>query len=816
MDHGTSDPCRRRLDSPPVTRATMTCGILRQNLSCSFMAMAALAAAPALAQTRDILPVPEAPFAGHAGQTLAQSRPAWPAQKKAPAGAPNVIVIMTDDAGFAASSAFGGPVPTPNLEKLAARGLKYNQFHTTAICSPSRASLLTGRNHHAVGTGSVIEMADGFPGYNSIIPKSATTMGQVMKDNGYNTAYIGKHHNIPMWELSQAGPFDHWPVGLGFEYFYGFVGPDIDQFHPKLYRNTSLVADQTRDTKETLDHELVDDTIHWIHQQKAAGPDKPFFIYFTPGTTHAPHQAPREWIDRFKGKFDQGWDKMREEIFARQKSMNVIPASTVLTPRPAEIPAWDSRSPERKKIDARFMEVYAGMLAYEDAQFGRLFDELERMGQLDNTMIVLILGDNGASGEGGPEGSANEMEAMAIGVGKHPPVNVNELGGPRSFPIYPVGWAWALNTPFQWTKQIASHLGGLRDGMVISWPNRIKQFGQTRSQFGHVVDIAPTVYEAIGITPPSVVNGVPQKAIDGTSLVYSFDQANAPNQHKIQYFEVMGNRAIYSNGWFANTVPKRMPWQFTKLDGNPVTDYTWQLYNLNNDFSQSKDLAAEQPEKLKELQALFDKEALRNDVYPLNDSMGKDRAQPSRTRFGTRLTSFEYWGKGIDVAQMQAPSFAARSFSIDASIVVPEKATGAIVANGSWYGGWAFYLKDGRLTALQALSHRPEDQHYVRSTMVLKPGPASVRFVFEYDGGGMQKGGTMKIFIDGKPAGEGRMASTILTPAASAETFDIGQDTGVPVSDEYASRGLFPGEIKKVEVTLAPLNGNAPTPRVAD
>ncbi|MGH6781064.1 MAG: arylsulfatase, partial [Sphingomonadaceae bacterium] len=527
-----------------------------------------LVASPAVAQTGTILPVPEAPFAGKIGETYADSVAAMPKPVRAPAGAPNVLLILTDDVGFAAASTFGGPVPTPSLDRLAARGLIYNRFHTTAMCSPTRASLLTGRNHHAVATGLITDLATGFPGYWATIPRSAATVAEILRQNGWNTGFFGKHHNVPGALTSAAGPFDLWPTGLGFEYFYGFVGGDTNQWRPKLYRGTTPVEHRHHPDR-TLDSDLSTDLIHWIHNQQAAAPDKPFFAYLAPGSAHAPHQAPADWIARFKGKFDQGWDRLREESFARQKALGIIPADTALTPRPEAVPAWDSLSPDERRVHARMMEVYAGMLAYQDAEIGRVLAELDRMGEAENTLVLFIEGDNGASAEGGPEGDSNEIGVLANGVREDTGWLLKlmpEMGGPESYQIFSAGWAWATNAPFAWTKQVASHLGGIRNGLVVSWPKGIAARG-IRSQFSHVTDIMPTILDATGVAMPRAVNGAEQQRVDGVSLTYSFADADAPERHRTQYFELMGNRGIYADGWFANTTPRRAPWDVRPVQG---------------------------------------------------------------------------------------------------------------------------------------------------------------------------------------------------------------------------------------------------------
>jgi arylsulfatase len=761
-------------------------------------------------QPQVVLPKPPEVFTGQVGRTAAQSTPAWPKPVVAPAGAPNVLLIMTDDVGFGAAGTFGGPIPTPNLDRLAKDGLLYNEFHTTAICSPTRASLLTGRNHHTVGMGTLAESATGYPGYWGIIPKSAATIAEILKDNGYNTAMFGKHHDVPMGQASAAGPFDLWPTGLGFEYFYGFIGGDTNQWNPNIYRGISPVDDPLRDHGPTLDHALADDAIRWIHNQKANAPDKPFFAYYAPGTTHAPQQAPADWIAKFRGKFDQGWDKVREETLARQKALGVIPAATALTPRPEALPAWDSLSATEKQVYARYMEVYAGELAYQDDQIGRVLDELRRMGQLDHTLVIFIEGDNGASGEGTPKGTANEVGMLANKFDTDPnrmAKLLDQMGGARTYELYPTGWAWAMDTPFQWMKQIASHLGGTRNGLVISWPDRIKAHGEIRTQFGHVNDIMPTVLEAAGVEAPTVVNGVQQQRIDGTSLVYSFDSANAPNRHQVQYFEQLGNRAIYEDGWMASTTPRRMPWSQVSPQGDPATDYKWELYNLNNDYSQAHDLAAAEPEKLKALQDLWWKEAERNSVLPLDDRSFLPRGMAGHMMHMTRRTDFTYWGKEISVDQEAAPQFLARSFSITANVRIPRAGmTGVLAAAGSWFGGWSFYLKDGKPVAYEAFSQLPEDQFRVAANTPVPPGKATIRYDFDYDGGGMERGGLMRISVDGKELARGRIEKTIMAVAGLGETFDVGLDTGAPVSPDYANEGHFAGDIDTVAVHLEPLS----------
>jgi arylsulfatase len=756
------------------------------------------------ASAREVLPIAPAPFAGKIAPEAANATPAWSPAVEAPASAPNVLLIMTDDVGFGASSTFGGPVPTPNLDRLAQRGLRYNNFNTTAICSPSRAALLTGRNPHQVGTGSLVDLAMGFPGYNGIIPPSAATIAQILRLNGYNTAQFGKHHNVPYQDRSAAGPFDLWPTGLGFEYFFGFVGGDAHQYMPHLYRGTTQIDDSEAKGK-LLDVRLADEAIGWIHNQKAAAPDKPFFAYIAPGSLHAPHQAPQDWIARFSGKFDTGWDALRTESYKRQQMMGVIPADAALTGRPAEIPSWASLDPATRKVEARSMEVAAAMLAYQDAQIGRVIDELDRMGILDNTLVVFIEGDNGASAESGTEGTANEIGQLTNKTEDGTASltrQIDQLGSAETYSNYSAGWAWALDCPFRWTKQIASHLGGIRNGLVISWPDRIKQTGAVRSQFAHINDVTPTILDAAGIPAPKMVLGTPQQPMDGVSLAYSFDDAKAPERHRDQYFEIDGAIGYYHEGWFLSTAVNRLPWQ--NMPRFPTT--TWELYDLKSDFSQAHDLAASNPAKLAEMKALWDATAKRNNVYPIDERFGAARTMSGLAPLRKQLsrTNFTYWGADTSVDPWAAPSFAARSFTIDADIDVPKGGgSGVIVANGSAFGGWSFYLDKGRPVAFEAFSHKPEDKFRVEAKTVLKPGSVKLSYSFTSDGG-MMAGGTMRISVDGKPVAEGRIDKTLLMTAGLGETFDIGRDTAVPVTQYDRGDGVFDGMIRRVDVHLAP------------
>ena len=753
--------------------------------------------APVVAETGVAFPSAPAPFAGRIGQTYADSTPAYTEPVKAPANAPNILLVMTDDVGFASSRTFGGPIPTPALDRLAANGLRYTRFHTTAMCTPTRAALLTGRNHHAVGSGIVTDTASGYPGYLGAIPDSAATVADVLRFNGYNTAFFGKHHNVPQGEDDpNTGPFNHWPTGLGFDYFYGFIGGDTNQWRPTLYRGTNRVEAPKMDT--TLDYYLAQDMIRWIHGQKAAAPDKPFLAYLATGSAHAPHQAPAEWIAKFKGQFDQGWDRLREESLGRQKKAGIAPKNTLLTPRPEGIPAWDSLSDDQRRAYAHMMEVYAGMLAYQDNQFGRILDELQRMGQLENTLVIFIEGDNGGSPEGDVTGSMNELGTLANGMKEDPAwllSQMDRMGGPDSYQVFPVGWSWATNAPFQWTKQAGSHLGGTRNGMVLSWPARIRDKGGIRTQFTHVNDVMPTILEAVGVAVPDVVNGVAQQRIDGVSFQYSFDAARAPERKTRQYFELTGNRAMYENGWMASTTPGRLPWKSGKSAGLP-TDYKWELYNLNTDFSQARDLAKSEPDRLAALQALWDQEARANNVYPLDDRQGMVRGTGKQL---PPMKSSVYWGPGISVVQSKAPPINFRSFAVDADITVPaDGAKGVLIASGSKFGGWSFGFEDGRPYVVHAASQKPEDQFRIAADRALAPGTHQLRYDYALDGMPGQ-GGTLTISLDGQEVARGRIGRTAYIAAGLGETFDIGRDTGEVVVSMPAGTE-FNGNIARIEV----------------
>ncbi len=757
---------------------------------------------------QSILPRAEEKFAGTIERTVKDSKPDFPKPTEAPKGAPNVLLIMTDDVGFGASSPFGGPIPTPTLDALAANGLRFNQFHTTALCSPTRAALITGRNHHSCATGVITEMATGYPGYTSLMSKSCGTIGEVLRENGYSTSWYGKNHNVPDWQTSQAGPFDLWPTGLGFDYFYGFIGGDTDQWHSAIFENTRPVEaeEQLGPNPKHFDELMADHAINWIRTQNAMAPNKPFFAYYTTGTAHAPHHAPKDWIAKFKGQFDQGWDKVREETLERQKKMGIAPENTVLTPRPKEIPAWDSLTPAQKKLYAHMMEVYAAALAHCDHEIGRVIDAVKETGELDNTLIIFIQGDNGASAEGTLQGLSNEVGVAANGVVESEAYLtsvMDQLGGPTTYNHYPVGWAHAMCTPFQWTKQVASHFGGTRNGLVISWPERIKAKGEIRSQFHHVIDIVPTICEATGIPFPDVMNGVGQKPVEGVSMVYAFDKADAPSAHTTQYFEMLANRAVYHDGWVACTTPMRLPWM-AGTESSP-DDFKWELYHVAEDFSESKDLAAENPAKLKELQAVFDTEAKKYDVYPLDASFiaRVDPAiRPSLTR---GRTEFTYYPGMIRIPEGTTPNVKNTSYSMTAEVEIPAGgASGVIATQGGRFGGWGLLMMDGRPEFIHAFSNQPQHKYRIASTQRIAPGEHTIHFDFKYDGEGRGKGGLGTLTVDGKQVAQGRIERTIPNRFSLDETFDVGEDTGTPVVEDYASKMpfRFTGTLNKFVIDL--------------
>ncbi|MEN6307568.1 MAG: arylsulfatase [Anaerohalosphaeraceae bacterium] len=728
-------------------------------------------------------------------------------QLRPPKGAPNVLLILIDDAGFGSSSAFGGPCNTPTAEKLAARGLKYNRFHTTALSSPTRQALLTGRNHHSAGMGNITEIASGAPGYSSVLPNSMAPIAMTLKLNGYSTAQFGKCHEVPVWQTSPAGPFDAWPTGGGgFEYFYGFIGGEANQWYPTLFEGTTPI--ELKKTPEQGYHlvaDMTDKAIKWIGQQKALTPDKPFFMYFAPGATHAPHHVPKEWADKYKGKFDQGWDKQREETFARQKSLGVIPADCQLTPRPEEIPAWDKMPEEMKPVLRRQMEVYAGFMEYTDYHVGRVVEMLEKLEILDNTLIYYIIGDNGASAEGTLNGAYNEMANFnglaALETPEFLMERIDKLGGPESYNHFAVGWAHAMDTPYQWTKQVASHWGGTRNGAIVCWPNGIKAKGEVRSQFHHVIDVAPTILDAAGLSEPVSVNGIRQEPIEGVSMRYSFDQSDAAERHLTQYFEIFGNRGIYHKGWTAVT-KHRTPWLLIGAKMVPFDDDAWELYS-DKDWSQSKNLAGEMPDKLREMQRLFVIEATRYKVLPLDDRVGErmnsDTAgRPTLIRGKTQLL---FGGMGR-LSENCVLNLKNKSHSITAEIDVPASgAEGVIVCQGANIGGWTFYAKNNKLKYCYNVAG--VNHYFVESATPLAEGRHQVRMEFAYDGGGLGKGGKVTLYVDGKEVGQGDIPMTQAMIFSADDGCDVGEDSGAPVSPDYGPVGnAFNGEVKGVQLSI--------------
>jgi len=729
-------------------------------------------------------------------------------QLRPPKGAPNVLIVLIDDAGFGASSAFGGPSQTPTAEKLAASGLKFNRFHTTALSSPTRQALLTGRNHHSAGMGNITEIASGAPGYSSVLPNSISPLARTLVLNGYSTAQFGKCHEVPVWQTSPAGPFDSWPTGGGgFEYFYGFIGGEANQWYPTLFEGTTPV--ELKKTPEEGYHlvaDMTDKAIKWIGQQKALAPDKPFFIYFAPGATHAPHHVPKEWADKYKGKFDPGWDRLREEIFARQKKLGVIPADAQLTARPKEIPAWDEMPEALKPVLRRQMEVYAGFLEYTDHHVGRIVDMLEKLKILEDTLIYYIIGDNGASAEGTLNGAYNEMANFnglaALETPEFLMARIDKLGGPESYNHYAVGWAHALNTPYQWTKQVASHWGGTRNGTVVHWPKGIKAKGEVRSQFHHVIDVAPTVLEAAGLPQPESVNGIQQHPIEGVSMRYSFDDSKAAERHETQYFEIFGNRGIYHKGWTAVT-KHRTPWLLIGAKMVPFDDDVWELYS-DKDWSQANNLAKQMPEKLHELQRQFLIEATRYKVLPLDDRVGErmnsDTAgRPTLIRGKTQLL---FGGMGR-LSENCVLNLKNKSHSVTAEIEVPKSgAEGVIVAQGANIGGWSLYAKNGKLKYCYNVAG--VNHYFVESGGAIPQGDHQVRMEFAYDGGGLGKGGKVTLFVDGKPVGEGNIPMTQAMIFSADDGLDVGEDSGAPVSPDYGPVGnAFKGNVKGVLLSIA-------------
>jgi arylsulfatase A-like enzyme len=755
---------------------------------------------------RTVLPIPER---GHVGLTTYDAKDpdtAYPPIEplRPPKGAPNVLVIMLDDAGFGSSSAFGGPCSTPTFERLAADGLKFNRFHTTALCSPSRQALLTGRNHHAVGMGGITEIATSAPGYNSILPDNAAPLAKTMKLNGYSTAQFGKCHEVPVWETSPMGPFGQWPLGSGFEYFYGFVGAETNQYYPALYDGvTPVEPPKTPEQGYHLTEDLADKAITWVSQQKSLMPDKPFHMYFAPGATHAPHHVPKEWSDKYKGRFDAGWDAIREETLGRQKELGVVPTDAELTARPEEISAWDDVPEELKPVLARQMEIYAGFLEHTDHHVGRLIDTLDELGVLEDTLVYVIIGDNGASAEGTPNGTFNEIislnGAAEFETAEFMSEHIDGFGTPAAYNHYAVGWAHAMDTPFQWTKQVASHWGGTRNGTIVHWPNGFKTRGEVRSQFHHLIDVAATVLDVAGLPEPMFVNGIQQMPLHGVSMAYCFDDPAAAEARETQYFEVACNRGIYHKGWTAVT-RHSVPWRFG--DELPaLDDDVWELYDTNTDWAQAHDLAAQHPKKLEELKRLWLIEAVKYNVLPLDDRrierFNSDIAgRPELVKGNSQIL---YGGMGR-LSENSVINLKNKSHSVTAEIVVPDDGGhGVIIAQGGAFAGWCVYLNEGKPKYCHNLAGLL--RFYVEAESAVPPGEHQVRMEFAYDGGGLAKGGAVTLYVDGEKVGEGRAEATVPMIYSGDETCDVGYDSGTAVSEDYTSPDShFNGKVKWVQL----------------
>jgi len=818
------------------------------------------------------IPSPPPQFGGVIKQSAVESKPWWPPRIVPPKGAPNVLLIMTDDQGYGVSGTFGGVIPTPALDRVAKAGLSYIQFHSTALCSPTRAALITGRNHHSVGFGVIGELSTGYPGYDSIIGPESATIGEILKENGYATSWFGKNHNTPSFEYSSsAGPFDQWPSGMGFQYFYGFLGGETDQWEPYLFRDHTQIFPWVGKSDYNLITDMADEAIKYMRDLNAAAPDKPFFLYYVPGGSHSPHQPKKEWSEKFRGKFDMGWEKMRDEIFANQKRLGVIPANAQLTPWPDDLPKWDSLTDVQKKLYARQAEVFAGYTAYTDYEIGRVIQQVQDMGKLDNTLIIYICGDNGTSPEGSLSGTYNQMTAYNGVMNVPEPLQLlhyDDWGSDKTYPHMAVAWAWAFDTPFKWTKQVASHFGGTRQGLAISWPGHIKDVGGIRTQFHHVIDIVPTILEAAGIHAPDTVNGIKQKPIEGVSMVYTFDQANAnaPSKRDKQYFEMVGNRAIYNNGWIAATTPPSPPWLLgTGKMPDIVNGYKWELYNITEDYSEYHDLAAKNPDKLKELQALFLTEAAKYQVFPLDNSGFVRLLAPKPSAVAGR-TDFTYTGVNPGIPVGNAPSILDRDYVITADVTIPGGgAEGVIATMGGRFGGYALLLthsfnwwlksdlfkeiglgllivglllvwrgKNGKwkarfgralllIAALGLVAVFATDLFSIgkgRPVFVynfldlerwrweglsgLSAGNHTIVFDFKYDGPGPAKGGTGVLSVDGKEVARKTIPHTIPLMMPPDETFDIGLDTRTPVDFTYAVPFRFTGMIDRVNFKLGP------------
>ena len=764
------------------------------------------------------LPPPPQKFEGKISRNAAESKPYWPARVVPPKGAPNVLLIMTDDTGFGVTSTFGGVIPTPTLDRVAAMGLRYTNFNSTALCSPTRAALITGRNHHSAGFGVVAEQSTGYPGYDSIIPRDKATIGRILKDNGYWTAWFGKDHNTPEFQASQAGPFDQWPVGMGFDYFYGFVGGDANQWQPNLFRNTTAIYPYVGNPKWNLITAQADDAIEYMRRITAINANQPWFIYYVPGAVHAPHHPTPEWIEKIHSMhlFDDGWNKLRETIFANQKRLGVIPQDAQLTPWPHDLlKNWDELTPDEKKLFIRQAEVFAAYFAYSDNEIGRVIQQVEDMGQLDNTRILYIAGDNGNSAEGTLVGTPNEVASLN---GVNLPIEAgmkfyDAWGSDQTYPHMAVGWTWAFDTPFSWTKQIASHWGGVRQGMAIAWPGHITDKGGIRNQFCHMIDVVPTILEVTGIRAPDTVDGIPQKPIEGVSFAYTFDKANAnaPSRHHTQYFEMFGDHAIYHDGWIASTKVMRPPWVISGAVSQDPASFPYELYDLTHDWTQFNNVADKYPDKVKEMEKLFWEEAQKYQVLPLDASVGSRIVAP-RPSLSAGRTKFTWSGEITGTPNGDAPSILDSSYHYTAEVEVPQGGgDGMIVTQGGRFGGYGFYLLKGKPVFLWNIFNL---QRVRWEGEALSPGKHTLEFEFKYNGmglgtlaynsaAGVGQGGTGTLKVDGKTVSTETMPHTIPFILQWDENFDIGADTGTPVDDQdYQVPFRFNGKLNKLTLTI--------------
>jgi arylsulfatase len=790
------------------SRALNAIGSLGMALAAIFAQQPVVALAQQAAETLDrtVLPIPEPKREVITELDARNAKAPARFEVKAPQGAPNVVIVLIDDLGFGGPSTFGGPIQTPTLDSLANEGLRFNNFHTTALSSPTRNALKTGRNHHTTNTGSIMETATAFPGNTGQIPNSVAPLAEMLRLNGYSTGAFGKWHETAAWETSVSGPYDRWPTHQGFDKFYGFIGGETDQWYPLVYDGVTKVdPPKTEGYHFTVD--MTNQAINWVKAQQSMTPDKPFFVYFATGAVHAPHHVPKEWADKYKGQFDKGWDQVRLETFERQKKLGVIPSNTQLAPKPEDIKGWDTLPAEERRLFARQAEVFAGFLAQTDYEVGRLVKALKDIAEMDNTLFIYIAGDNGSSAEGGFVGMYNEMtyfNGVTEKVEDLIPL-IDEWGGPDTFPHMAAGWAVAFDSPFSWTKQVASDFGGTRNGAVIHWPKGIQAKGEIRSQFSHVIDVAPTILEAAGLPEPKSVNGVQQTPIEGTSMLYAFNDAKAAERHTTQYFEMFGNRAIYHDGWFARTI-HRAPWQLVNLP--PLTTDVWDLYNVKNDFSLTRNLAAEQPEKLKELQALFMQEAEKYHVLPIDDRT-IERTNPALAGrpdvLGDRTSLILYEGMQ-GMLENTFMNIKNKSSKITAELDIPEGgANGAILSQGGKFGGWSLYMKDGK--PAYVYNFLGLERYTIAAPKALPAGPATVTLDFVYDGGGMGKGGKATLLVNGKPVAEGRIEKTQPNIFSADETADVGLDNQTPVAEGIGigAETRFTGKINKVTLEVTPV-----------